>query len=160
MLATILIIIGFILIIAGIIGCLVPIIPGPPMCYLALILMSIAKDWQPYSANFLVTWAIITVIVVLLDYVVPIFGAKKYGASKAGIWGSAAGMLIGLIFFPPWGMLPGAFLGALVVELISGKQRDAALKASFGVFIGTIFGIGLKLAVSGIMSFYFVAAMF
>ena len=160
MLPVILIILGIVMIILGIIGCFIPVIPGPPLNYIALILVSLAKDWEPFTARFLIIWAIITVAVTLLDYVVPACGAKKYGASRIGILGSILGMLIGLIFFPPWGMLPGAFLGALVAELLVGKKSDAAFKASFGVFVGTIFGVGLKLVASGSMTFYFFKALF
>ncbi|MBN1352016.1 DUF456 domain-containing protein [candidate division KSB1 bacterium] len=155
MLSVLLIILGILLIILGIIGCFLPVIPGPPLNYLALILLSIARNWEPFSGNFLLTWALITLAVVIIDYIVPAFGAKKYGASKLGIGCSVLGMIIGLIFFPPWGMLVGSFLGAIIGEMIAGKQSDAALRASIGVLIGTIFGIGIKLAASGIMTFYF-----
>jgi len=155
-----LIIIGFILVILGIIGCIVPAIPGPPLNFIAMLLMQAAKDSQAYTTRELVIWGIITVIVTLLDYVIPVFGAKKYGASKIGVWGSVLGLLVGLLFFPPFGMFIGAFLGAVAGEVLVGKHNSGALRAGWGVFVGTMAGIGLKLAASLAMSFYFIQALF
>ncbi len=155
-----LIIIGLIISILGLIGCILPVLPGPPLSFIALIVLSIAKAWEPFSPEFLLGMAILAIVVTVLDFVVPLFGAKKYGASKIGMWGSVAGMVIGLIFFPPWGMLIGTFLGALGGEILAGKRNEKALKAGFGVFVGTIFGIGFKIAASGIMLFYYIKEMF
>lgn len=156
---TILIVLGFILIFGGLLGCVLPAIPGPPLSFVALIFMSIAKDWQAYSANFLIWMGIFATIVTVIDYVTPIWGAKRYGASRSGIWGSVAGLLIGTIFFPPFGMFLGAFIGALIGEYLMGRRTNDALRASWGVFWGTMVGLGLKLTASGIMAFYFVKAL-
>ena len=95
------IIIGLILAIAGMIGCILPILPGPLLSFCALILLSWIKNWQILSQTFLVVMGVVTVILMLLDYVAPALGAKKYGASKRGLWGSAMGMIIGIFFIPP-----------------------------------------------------------
>ena len=149
-----LIILGLLISLFGLVGCFLPIIPGPPLSFLALIILYIAREGQVFSTSFLVVMAVVTVMVSVLDYVVPAAGAKKFGASRLGVWGSVLGMLIGLIFFPPLGMLVGAFVGAIAGELLSGKEGQSALRAGWGVFFGTVLGIGLKLAASGIMLFY------
>ena len=100
------------------------------------------------------------VLVTILDYIVPAAGAKKYGASKLGMWGSIIGMLIGLFFFPPWGMIIGAIVGVLAVELITGKEGKDALMAGWGVFVGNLIVIGIKLAFSGVILFFYVRGMF
>jgi len=156
----ILIILGLLLSIIGLAGCLLPVIPGPPLSFLALILLSIAKDWTPFSATFLIIMGVITIFVSIFDNIAPVAGAKKYGASKWGFWLSIAGMLIGLLFFPPWGIILGTFVGAFVGELLSGKKGSQALHAGWGVFIGTFVGIGLKVAASGVMLFYYIIKMF
>lgn len=156
----VLIILAFICLIIGIIGCIVPGLAGPPFSFLALILLSIAKRWEPFSPTFLIIMAAVTVIVTALDYIVPVAGAKKYGASKFGFWGAIIGMIVGIIYFPPLGMIIGAFIGAFVGELLIGKQSSAALRAGWGVFIGVILGILLKLIASGVMTFYFIKALF
>ena len=155
-----LIIIGLILAIAGMVGCILPIIPGPILSFSALILLSWIKSWQSFSQTFLIVMGILTGLLLLLDYVAPALGAKKYGASKRGLWGSAIGMLIGIFFIPPWGMIVGAFIGALVGELASGKLGRKALRAGWGILIGNVLVIGLKLAFTAVVLFYYIKEMF
>jgi uncharacterized protein YqgC (DUF456 family) len=95
----------------------------------------------------------------MLDYVIPAAGAKKYGSSKWGIWGAILGMIIGIIYFPPLGMIVGAFIGAVAVEMLVGKSSREALKAGWGVFMGTLLGTILKWIASGVMTYYFVWAL-
>lgn len=102
----------------------------------------------------------VTALLVLLDYVAPALGAKKYGASRRGLWGSAIGMIIGIFFIPPWGMIVGAFIGALVGELTAGKSGSKALRAGWGILIGNVLGVGLKLAFTAVVLFYYIKAMF
>ena len=156
----VLIIIGSIFIIVGLIGCVVPGVPGPPFSFLALVLLSAAKGWEPFSLNFLIIMALITIVVTALDYVVPAAGAKKFGATRYGFWGAVLGMLVGIIFFPPLGMIIGAFLGAIIGEMVVGKPSQEALRAGWGVFVGIMFGMIIKLIASGVMTFYFIKALF
>ena len=153
-----LIIIGLLIALVGLAGCIVPLIPGPPLSFLALII-SYAKNWEPFSTTFLIIMAVFTLAVTISDYVVPVRRAKKYGASKLGVWGSIIGMLVGFLFFPPWGMLLGAIVGALSGELLAGKKSKKALRAGWGVFMGNIVATGLKLALSGVMLFFYVKEM-
>ena len=155
-----LIIIGLILAIAGMVGCILPIIPGPILSFSALILLSWIKSWQSFSQTFLIVMGILTGLLLLLDYVAPALGAKKYGASKRGLWGSAIGMIIGIFFIPPWGMIVGAFIGALVGELAGGKSSRNALRAGWGILIGNVMVIGLKLAFTAVVLFYYIKEMF
>ena len=156
----VLIIIGCIFALLGVIGCIIPGLPGPPLSFLALIFISIAKRWEPFSGKFLILMAALAIVVTALDYVVPAAGAKKYGASKFGFWGAIIGMIIGIIYAPPLGMIIGAFLGAVLGEMLIGKHSHEALKAGWGVFIGIMLGTIIKLIASGIMTFYFVKALF
>lgn len=155
-----LIVLGFIFIVIGIIGCVIPGIAGPPFSFLALICLSIAKKWEPFSARFLIVLGILTVAVQMLDYLLPAVGAKKFGATKYGFWGTIIGMVLGIFFFPPLGIVFGAFLGAILGEIIAGKEASKALKAGWGVFIGVMAGMMLKLILAGVMTFYFIKALF
>jgi uncharacterized protein YqgC (DUF456 family) len=155
-----LVILGVICLFVGIIGCIIPGIAGPPFSFLALILLSIAQRWEPFSVRFLIIMAVITLVVTALDYVVPAAGAKRFGASRAGFWGAVIGLFGGLVLFPPFGMIVGALLGAIIGELAVGKEGSQALKAGWGVFMGVMFGMLLKLIASGIMTFYFIKALF
>lgn len=149
----ILIIIGLVLIVAGIIGCILPGLPGPPIAYASLILLQFAEN-SPFSWAFMLAWLLIVVAVTLLDFYVPAWGTKKFGGSKYGSWGSIIGLIIGLIF-PPWGILIGPFLGAYIGELIGGKHNEEALRAGFGAFIGFVAGTLMKLTVTITMGVYF-----
>lgn len=155
-----LIVLGVIFVIIGIIGCIIPGVAGPPFSFLALICLSIVKKWEPFSVKFLVVLGVLTVLVQALDYLLPAVGAKKYGASKYGFWGAIIGMLLGIIFVPPLGIIIGAFLGAISGEIIAGKEASKALKAGLGVFVGVIVGMLLKLILAGVMTFYFFKALF
>jgi len=156
----ILILSGIICIIIGIIGCIFPAIPGPPISYAALILLQFAKEEPVFSKSFLVRFAILTIVVSLGDYFLPLLGAKKYGTSKYGIWGAILGMMAGIIFFPPLGMILGIFIGAIVGELIAGKENSMALKAGLATFIGSISAVFIKLSFSVVMAFYFFVYLF
>ncbi|MDD3641420.1 MAG: DUF456 domain-containing protein, partial [Atribacterota bacterium] len=125
------IIIGFILNIIGIIGVIVPALPGVVLNYLALILLYLSRGQTAISIDMLIIFGLLTVSVSVLDYILPFLGAKKYGASRTGIWGAAVGMIIGLLFFPPFGIIFGLLIGAFVGELIAGKDQSQAFKAGF-----------------------------
>ncbi len=150
----VLIIIGIILLLIGFAGCIIPGIPGPPIAYLGL-LIQIFKTENPFTTKFLIIWAFIMIAVSALDYIVPVIGTKKFGGSKRGVWGSIIGLFAGIFFFPPIGLIIGPFLGAFIAELTGGKETESALKAGFGSFIGFITGVVLKLAVTGVMAYYF-----
>ncbi len=156
----VLILLGIICIIIGIIGCIFPTIPGPPLGYAALILLQFAKEEPVFGRNFLIKFAILTIIISLMDYFLPLLGAKLYGTTKYGIWGAIIGMIVGIIFFPPFGMVLGIFIGAIVGELIAGKENSMALKAGMITFIGSITAVFIKLSLSLVMAFYFFTFLF
>jgi len=155
MISILLIIIGLLISITGLIGCIIPALPGPPLSFLSLVILELAIE-DAFSLDFFYLWGGITVAVVLLDYVLPILGAKVYRASNYGIWGSIVGMIAGIIFFPPFGMILGLFAGAVIGELIAGKKEWEALKVGSATFFASMFMIFIKLAVSGVMLYYFV----
>lgn len=149
---------GILFIISGILGGVLPVLPGPPLSYVGLILLHLTERYQ-FSTKFLVTWGIITVVVYLLDYFIPVWGTKKFGGSKRGIWGSIIGLLVGMFLFPPFGIIVGPFAGAVLGELSGGKQSKEALRSGFGSFVGFLVGTLLKLIASGMMAWYFFVEM-
>ncbi|MHC4971849.1 MAG: DUF456 domain-containing protein [Planctomycetota bacterium] len=159
MLSVLLIVLGIVLLVVGFVGCILPIVPGPPIAFLALICTSIDQGWAAYSP---LEWAVLGALVAavtVLDFLVPMMGAKRYGASRTAIWVSVVGMVVGLFLFPPFGMLVGAFVGAFLGELMAGKGSAEALQPAWGVFVGTVVGTGLKLAVCAVIAYYFVEAL-
>jgi len=150
----ILLVFAIILMLAGIIGCLVPVLPGPPLSFLGLVLIHFTR-FAFFPSSILITMAVIAILVTILDYIVPVWGTKKFGGSKYGTRGAAVGLVIGL-FLGPVGIIVGPFVGALVGELIFKDDMRYAFRAGFGSLLGFLTGIGLKLAASLIMTFYFI----
>jgi uncharacterized protein YqgC (DUF456 family) len=159
MLEGITIVIGSSLMLLGLAGSVLPILPGPPLSFIGLFLLALLKHFSPpLTPTLVIILAIVTILVIVMDYVIPLLGAKKYGASKWGVWGSVLGMAIG-IFWSPFGMLLGAFIGAVVGEWLVGKTKGEALRAGWGVVMGTLFATILRLGVAGMMTYYFVLAL-
>ena len=150
---------GILMILAAFAGCILSALPGPPLGFLALLFLKLA-DSSVFSTQFIITIGIITALVYLLDYFLPLIGAKLFKASKQGIWFSIIGMLIGMFFFPPFGVIIGLLLGAIIGELISGKAKEEALKVGFVSFVFSIISILIKIFLVGIMAFYFTKAVF
>ena len=152
-----LLILAFLFMLIGIIGCIVPGLPGTPIAYAGLWIAQ-ASDRIDFSWQFLLVWGIVVVIISVLDYIVPAWGTKHYGGSKWGVWGSTLGVIIGL-FFGAVGVILGPLVGAILGELISGKQLNQALKAGWGSFIGILFGTILKLTACGLMTVELIQAI-
>jgi len=149
---------GIILLIAAFIGCVVPALPGPPFGFLALLLLKLTET-SLFTKDFIIIMGIITGCVYLLDYVLPLLGAKMFKATKQGIWFSVLGMIIGIFFFPPFGIILGLLIGAIIGELIAGKAKTEALKVGFVSFIFSLLAIFIKIALVGVMTFYFTKAI-
>ena len=90
---------GILLMLAGLVGCILPFLPGPPLCHAALLLQQL-QERPPFSNKFLWIWAGVTFAVVLLEYVIPLYGTKKFGGTRYGVWGCTLGLIIGFFFGP------------------------------------------------------------
>ncbi|MDN4165455.1 DUF456 domain-containing protein [Cytophagales bacterium LB-30] len=153
----ILISIACLLSLVGLIGCIIPGIPGPPLNWLALLLLFFLSA-EPLTTDFLLIWLVVTVLVTGLDYWIPAAGTKKMGGTRYGVWGSLIGLIIGLFFFPPIGLIFGPFLGALAGEMYAGQNSHQAFRAALGSFLGLLVGTVAKLIASGMMVYYAVKA--
>ena len=142
----------------GIAGCVLPLLPGPPISFLALLIQQFNSP-APFTTKFLIIWAVITVVVTALDYLIPVFGTKKFGGSKYAVWGCTIGLFVGL-FLGPWGIIIGPFIGAFIGEIIANNNSSAALKSAFGSFIGFVLGTLLKLVACFVMGWYLVQYMY
>jgi len=151
------IVLGSVLMLAGLAGCILPLIPGPPLAYIGLLVLQLRTD-PPFTTKFLIIWAVITIIVTALDYVIPLYGTRKFGGSKYGIWGCTIGLIAGL-WLGPLGIIIGPFIGAFIGEFIAQNNSTHAFRAALGSFIGFLFGTLLKLIVCLVMVWYFVTAL-
>jgi len=139
----------------GIVGSIVPGLPGPPISWLGMLLLyfwgGALRCGHHLSFTLLMIMLIVTTVVSILDYTVPASMTKATGGSRYASRGALAGLIIGMIFTPV-GMILGAFLGAFLSELYWGeKQAPEAAKAACGAFLGVLTGTGLKLIASGVM---------
>lgn len=144
-----LITLGAICILVGIIGSFIPVIPGPPLSWLGLLLLYNTEQ-VPFDPWFIVVTGAIALLATLLDYYLPVAGTKKYGGSKRGVWGAIIGLFIA-IFFPilgPFGILIWPFLGAFLGELSQQKSQKNALSAAWGSFLGFLAGTLIKFGIS------------
>ena len=151
MLDVILIIISALCMIAGLAGCVLPFLPGPPIAYLGLVFLHFT-DKVHYTPTQLIIWLLIVAVVQVLDYFTPMLGSKYSGGSK---WGCIIGTLVGLLFLP-WGVILGPFLGAVIGELLGNKEFSQALKSGVGSLIGFILGTLLKFVVCGYFCYQFI----
>jgi len=154
-----LILLGFICTFAGIVGCLLPVLPGPVLSYAGLLLLQLSSG-HPFSIQFLVLFAVLTAGMAVLDYVIPVYGAKKLSGSKYGTWGSGIGLAAGVIFLFPIGIIVGPVAGAFIGELMSGKTAKQALKPALGSFLGFLAGTTIKVMLSLSMAYYFVLTVY
>ncbi len=136
-----------------------PGIPGPPLNFAGMLLMQYVE--KPFETYTLIIFGFITAVTVIIDFFLPVWFAKKFGATKWGIWGSFIGMFIG-IFFTPVGMIAGLLLGAILGDLLAGRTSRQATRSGLATFFGTLLSTGLKLGAAGTMSvfvFYELARM-
>ncbi|MCR5050949.1 MAG: DUF456 domain-containing protein [Paludibacteraceae bacterium] len=141
----------------GLIGCIVPGLPGAPIAYAGLWIAQ-ASERVDFGWKMLLIWGIVTLIVSVLDYVVPAWGTKKFGGTRWGVWGSTIGVFVGL-FFGAIGVIVGPLAGAIVGELLGGKEVEEALRAGWGSFIGLLCGTILKLICCGLMAVELIQAI-
>jgi hypothetical protein len=106
----------------------------------------------------MLVWAVIIGVVILLDYLVPIYGTKKFGGSKYGIWGCTLGF-IAAFWMGPLGIIFGPFIGAFIGEYIAQKDSTQAMRAAIGAFTGFLFGTLIKLVTSLVMGYYLLVSM-
>ncbi|MDZ7691848.1 MAG: DUF456 domain-containing protein [Balneolaceae bacterium] len=147
------IILGAVFIIGGFISSFLPVLPGPPVSFVGLLLLRLTSP-TPFSLQFFIIWALIIGILMILDNVIPAYGTKKLGGTSYGIGGSMVGLVVG-IFFSPVGLILGPLVGAFLGELVAGQTSNRAIKSALGSFFGFLASTLLKVLASGIMGYYF-----
>jgi uncharacterized protein YqgC (DUF456 family) len=147
------------LIVAGLAGLVLPVIPGPPLLLGGFVLAAWAEQFQYVGLNTLIILGLLCLFAIILDFVAGALGAKRYGASKAAIWGALIGAVVGIVF-GPIGILFGPFVGAVIGELINGRQLQQAGRAGFGASIGMLVGIVAKLVIGILMLALFLSVRF
>jgi len=138
------------IVIIGLVGTIVPVLPGIPVMLAGLVLAAWSTDFEPVGWGTLTVLAVLTAISILIDFVASAFGAKSLGASPRAFWGATLGAVIGM-FFGLVGIILGPFIGAVAAEFSGGHGMHQAGRSGYGVWIGMIIGTAAKLAIAFLM---------
>ena len=144
-----LIVFAFLLLVAGIAGCVLPMLPGVPLAYAGMLLLHLT-DKIHFTTHQLIIWLIVVIVLQVVDYITPLLGSKYSGGTSFGNRGCIAGTLLGM-FFMPWGVIFGPFIGAVAGEMLGGQDLSHAIRAGVGTLLGFLFGTLMKVVVC----FYF-----
>ena len=146
-------------ILLGIVGSFLPIIPGPLTSWLGILILSITQSVFIDKISLVVSF-IIAVGIFVLDYFVPVLGAKKFGGGRGSIIGSSIGLICGILFIGPFGIFLGPFFGAFIGELVvNSGNKKGALKAAIGSLIGFLSGVFLKFLISIAFAFFYLKSL-
>lgn len=152
-----LLILGFLMMLVGILGSFLPVLPGPPISWVGLLLLYLTKavpdNWWIVGITF-----VLAITITVLDYIIPAMGTKRFGGTKGGMWGTMIGLLVAILLpvFGPFGIIIWPFIGALVGELLNKANKKTALKAAFGSFLGFLTGTFMKFVLTVAYAVFYV----
>ena len=141
---------AFALIVGGLIGTVLPTLPGIPMIFGGIWLAAALDDYQHLGVTWVVILGVLAAVGVAVDFVAATLGARRVGASSLAIWGASIGTFVGMFLGIP-GLILGPFVGALVGELVSSKSVLRSAHVSIGTWLGLLFGTLVKLVLSVVM---------
>ena len=145
--------------IIGVLGAVLPVLPGPALSFVGMVL-AYFNGGDTITERMLWFWGIVTIVVSILDYILPGYFSKIFGGTKAGITGATIGVFVGL-FMGPLGIILGPFVGAVIGELLHEKKNlDKAITVGFGSLLSFLVGSGVKLILAGFMLYYIVIDLF
>lgn len=153
--ATTALILSIILFIAGLLGTILPILPGAILIYGGMLLYGFMTKFTTLDANFFLLQALVLVLIFSVDFLASAVGTRRFNGSKQAVWGAIIGTILGLIFFGPLGIVIGPFLGAVGAEVVRGIQLKQAVLVGFGTLVGILGGTILKLCAEILMIVYF-----
>ena len=148
-------VLGAIFMLLGLVGSFLPVLPGPLTSWIGLLFLHLAEA-VPMNWTFLIVTLVIALGIWVLDYFIPAIGTRKFGGSRAGMIGTTIGLIIGLFFLGPFGIIIGPFLGALVGELLNKSDSQRAVKAAFGSFLGFVTSAFIKFFIAIIYLGFFI----
>ncbi|EEG78698.1 DUF456 domain-containing protein [Dethiobacter alkaliphilus] len=152
-------VLAVILFAAGLIGVVLPGLPGALLVYGGMLLYGVLTSFASLDANFFLLQGMAVLLVFSVDFLSTAVGSRRFGGSRYAVWGAVFGALAGLLLFGPFGIILGPFMGAVLAETIAGKQLQQAIRAGFGTLVGLLGGTVLKLAILIIMIITFFRAI-
>lgn len=151
---------SILLILAGLIGIIIPILPGAVLIFLGVLMFGLFSG--SIAISTLIILGIIIVALSIINYAIGLWGIKKLGASRWGIWGGIIGIIVGLIF-SPFGLISiflCPILGTIIGEIIGGKKLLASAKISLGHLLGYFLALILEFTLASYMIYLFIVALF
>ena len=155
MLDLIAIIVASIFFLTGLVGTLLPVMPGAPVIWLGMLVYGFIAGFENLGTYFFLIQALLALSVMGVDYLFTALGSRYFGGSKAALWGAAGGLLVGLFFFPV-GLLIGPFLGAAMADILFRRNADQAVKSGIGASLGFWSALPIKLALEAVMITWFI----
>jgi Uncharacterized protein conserved in bacteria len=153
-------ILGWILIVAlfvvGMAGTIYPILPGALAIYAAFFVYGWFFSFGDFNVWFWIIQTLIVVVLFVADYAVSAWGVKRFGGSKASIWGSTIGIIIGPFVIPGFGLIVGPFAGAVIGELLTGVSFERSLKVGWGSLVGLFTSVVVKVLLQLLMIVLFI----
>lgn len=147
-------------ILLGIAGTFLPVVPGVPLVFVAIAAYGWYEGFEEITPNYLVILAGVAVLSLFVDYVSTYLGAKYFDSSRLGLYGAVIGSVAGIFIFPPLGLLILPWLGAIVGELLQGNDWPKAMRSGMGAVIGLFSGIAFKVALATGMLVSFLLVIF
>lgn len=155
------VLIGIIILICiGVLGTIVPFLPGVPLVFISICAYGWYENFSTITPKLIALFAALTVLSIFVNYISATLGAKKFGSSKYGTWGALLGTFIGLFIFPPLGIFIGPWLGAMMGEYIYRKDLNRAFQAGVGAVVGLLSGIVFDLVIALVMAIWFLVKVF
>ena len=148
---------AILLIIVGLLGTVVPAIPGVPIVFAGLVLIAWLDGFMRVGWGTLIALGILAVLSVIIDFLATAEGARRFGAGRHAILGAALGLLVGLFFGLP-GLLLGPFIGAVLGHLASQANIDSSMRAGVGATLGVVVGTFAKIVIASVMLIWFLVA--
>ena len=152
---TIAIIITIIMFIIGIIGTILPALPGVVLIFGGMLVYGFMTGFAGLSVWFFLMQLAVTVVIFVVDFLASAVSTKKYGGSRQAAFGAALGTILGLIVLGPLGIIIGPFAGSVAAEILLGKEIKQAIRVGFGSLVGVMGGTIFKLAAEAVMIIYF-----
>ncbi|MGH8192647.1 MAG: DUF456 domain-containing protein [Rhodanobacteraceae bacterium] len=152
-------VIAGILIVAGLVGSILPNLPGIPVMFIGMLLAAWVDHFQKVPVWVVAFLGLLAAFSIVFDFLAGMYGAKRYGASKPAVWGALVGTIVGF-FFGILGIILGPFLGAVIGQLASGSPIEHAARVGVGTWIGLLIGTAIKLGVAFMMLGTFALALF
>ncbi|MGI5838294.1 MAG: DUF456 domain-containing protein [bacterium] len=146
-----------IMMLLGLAGIFLPVLPGLVLLFAGMALYGYATGFAAVDTGFLLLMLLLTLTGAALDYFAAAAGARKFGASTAGTLGAFLGGIAGIFLVPPFGLILGPFAGAFLGEILaSRKSAEQAVRAGAGTVFGIIAGVAMKMVLAAVMLFLFI----